>query len=135
MTECILARAGKGRWNEMPPMLKIVKNESGNATMRRHSQERDPESLRRVVCNGPSSGVADHLWSGDAESAGASGQRPSVDEHGERCRFTSRILPPYLRRSPKVAEVLLVRHLPGLSTRDLRPARCCSGRTLWGRRR
>ena len=29
-----------------------------------------------------------------------------VDEHGTRCWFTSRILPPNLRRSPKVAEGL-----------------------------
>jgi len=30
-----------------------------------------------------------------------------VDEDGERCRFTSQILPPYMRRSPKVAEVAM----------------------------
>ena len=29
-----------------------------------------------------------------------------VDDDGERRRFTSRILPPYRRRSPPVAEVL-----------------------------
>jgi putative transposase len=45
-----------------------------------------------------------------------------VDEEGERCRFTSRILPPYMRRSPKVGEVLPVLYLRGLSTGDLRPA-------------
>jgi putative transposase len=28
------------------------------------------------------------------------------DEQGQRQRFTSHILPPYMRRSPKVAEVL-----------------------------
>jgi len=28
------------------------------------------------------------------------------DEQGQRQRFTSSILPPYMRRSPKVAEVL-----------------------------
>ena len=31
-----------------------------------------------------------------------------LDEHGEHCRFTSESLPPYTRRSPEVAEVLLV---------------------------
>jgi hypothetical protein len=41
---------------------------------------------------------------------------------GKRCRFMRRILPPYLRPSPKVAEVLLVRQLRGLSKGDLRPA-------------
>src|SRR4029453_15487296 len=36
--------------------------------------------------------------------------------------FTSRILPPYMRRSPKVAEVLPVLYLRGLSTGDFREA-------------
>ena len=37
-------------------------------------------------------------------------------------RFTSRILPPYMRRSPKVAEVLPILYLRGLSTGDVREA-------------
>jgi transposase-like protein len=44
------------------------------------------------------------------------------DAHGRRQRFTSRILPPYMRRSPKVAEVLPLLYLRGLSTGDFRPA-------------
>ena len=43
-----------------------------------------------------------------------------VDERGQRQRFTSKILPPYMRRSPKVAEVLPVLYLRGLSTGDFR---------------
>ena len=39
-----------------------------------------------------------------------------------RQRFSSRILPPYMRRSPKVAEVLPVLYLRGLSTGDFREA-------------
>src|SRR5204863_5348918 len=45
-----------------------------------------------------------------------------TDQDGERRRFTSRILPPYMRRSPKVAEVLPVLYLRGLSTGDFREA-------------
>ena len=45
-----------------------------------------------------------------------------VDETGERQRFRSRILPPYMRRSPKVAEVLPLLYLHGLSTGDFRAA-------------
>lgn len=45
-----------------------------------------------------------------------------VDAQGERQRFTSRILPPYMRRSPKVAELLPVLYLRGLSTGDFREA-------------
>jgi putative transposase len=45
-----------------------------------------------------------------------------VDEAGQRQRFTSQILPPYMRRSPKVAEVLPILYLRGLSTGDFREA-------------
>jgi transposase-like protein len=41
---------------------------------------------------------------------------------GERQRFTSKILPPYMRRSPKVDEVLPILYLRGLSTGDFREA-------------
>jgi len=44
------------------------------------------------------------------------------DEQGGRQRFTSHILPPYMRRSPKVAELLPILYLRGLSTGDFRPA-------------
>jgi putative transposase len=45
-----------------------------------------------------------------------------IDEDGKRQRFTSHILTPYMRRSPKVAEVLPVLYLRGLSTGDFQPA-------------
>jgi transposase-like protein len=45
-----------------------------------------------------------------------------VDEAGERRRFRRRILPPYMRRSPKVAEVLPILSLRGLSTGNVREA-------------
>jgi transposase-like protein len=41
---------------------------------------------------------------------------------GERQRFTSRILPPYMRRSPKVDAVLPLLYLHGLSTGDFQEA-------------
>lgn len=41
-----------------------------------------------------------------------------MDGQGEWQRFTSWILPPYMRRSPKVAEALPVFYLRGLSTGD-----------------
>ena len=44
------------------------------------------------------------------------------EETGERQRFSSRILPAYARRSPKVNDVLPVLYLRGLSTGDFRPA-------------
>ena len=44
------------------------------------------------------------------------------EETGERQRFSSKILPAYARRSPKVTEVLPILYLRGLSTGDFRPA-------------
>lgn len=45
-----------------------------------------------------------------------------VDEDGEKQRFKSLILPPYMRRSPKVSEVLPLLYLHGLSSGDFLPA-------------
>ena len=46
-----------------------------------------------------------------------------VDEQtGERQKFSSRILPAYARRSPKVTDVLPILYLRGLSTGDFAPA-------------
>jgi len=45
-----------------------------------------------------------------------------IDEEGERQKFSSRILPAYARRSPKVGEVIPILYLRGLSTGDFRPA-------------
>jgi putative transposase len=45
-----------------------------------------------------------------------------VDEDGNRKRFKSVIVPPYMRRSPKVTEVLPLLYLHGLSSGDFVPA-------------
>jgi hypothetical protein len=44
-----------------------------------------------------------------------------LDQSGRRRRFTSQILLPYMRRSPKVAEVLPILYLRGLSTGEFPP--------------
>ena len=53
-------------------------------------------------------------------------QPPRVNDKrvvdGQRQRFTSQILPPYLRRSKSVSELLPVLYLRGLSTSDFSPA-------------
>ena len=49
-------------------------------------------------------------------------QAPRVHDRRPHHRFTSSILPPYMRRSPKVSEVLPVLYLRGLSTGDFKEA-------------
>lgn len=44
------------------------------------------------------------------------------DETGERKRFSSKILPPWCRKSPKISEVLPLLYLHGLSSGDFVPA-------------
>lgn len=45
-----------------------------------------------------------------------------VDADGQRQRFTSQMLPRYMRRAPKVTEVLPILYLRGLSTGDFQAA-------------
>lgn len=49
-------------------------------------------------------------------------EAPRVNDKREGERFSSKILPAYMRRSPKVTEVLPVLYLRGLSTGDFAPA-------------
>src|SRR4030088_2178617 len=49
-------------------------------------------------------------------------QAPRVHDRREGRRFSSAILPPWARRSPKVTEVLPVLYLRGISTNDFEPA-------------
>jgi transposase-like protein len=47
---------------------------------------------------------------------------PRVDDRRPEHRFTSRILPPYMRRSPRLEEALPILYLRGLSTGDFSEA-------------
>jgi len=47
---------------------------------------------------------------------------PRVNDRRPGARFVSALLPPYMRRSPKVSEVLPLLYLRGLSTGDFVPA-------------
>ncbi|MFL6226479.1 MAG: IS256 family transposase [Actinomycetes bacterium] len=88
-----------------------------------HAAERDEGGRRLVVRNG-------HARQREVTTvAGAVAVRaPRVDDRrvdpasGERVRFRSVILPPWCRKSPKVAEVLPLLYLHGLSTGDFVPA-------------
>jgi transposase-like protein len=45
-----------------------------------------------------------------------------IDDNGERCRFTSQILPPYLRRTKNMEDFLPYLYLKGISTGDFSDA-------------
>jgi hypothetical protein len=88
-----------------------------------HAAERDEDGRRRVVRNGY------HQPREVLTSAGAvEVTAPRVNDKrtdpvtGERRRFSSAILPPWARKTPKVTEVLPLLYLHGLSTGDFVPA-------------
>ena len=87
-----------------------------------HQHERDEDGHRLVVRNGKGRGRKVTCGAGTMELRAPRVNDKRADDMGERQRFTSRILPPYMRRSPKVAEVLPILYLRGLSTGDFREA-------------
>ena len=87
-----------------------------------HTHERDEQGHALVVRNGQARARKLTCGAGTIELRAPRVNDQRVDAAGERQRFTSQILPPYMRRSPKVAEVLPVLYLRGLSTGDFRPA-------------
>ena len=87
-----------------------------------HDEARDADGRRLVVRNGRAQARTVTCGAGTLEVRAPRVNDRRVDEEGERQRFTSRILPPYMRRSPKVAEVLPILYLRGLSTGDFREA-------------
>ncbi len=89
----------------------------------RHAEQLDEAGHRQVVRNGTARGRKITLGCGTVQVSAPRVNDKRLDEHGARQRFSSRILPPYMRRSPKVAEVLPVLYLRGLSTGDFREAR------------
>src|SRR5258705_3401989 len=143
-----LARGGK----EAAPMLKVVVDESAQdetdgrslldeiaregarrmlvaaletevaAYVEAHRDERDGDGHALVVRNGKGRTRKVTVGSGTIPVSAPRVNDRRIDQNDERRRVTSRILPPYMRRSPKVAEVLPVLYLRGLSTGDFREA-------------
>lgn len=83
----------------------------------RHAAEVDDEGRRLVVRNGHGKARTVTVGSGSIDV-----QAPRVDDRREGAKFTSSILPPYLRKSPKVESLLPVLYLKGLSTNDFKSA-------------
>jgi putative transposase len=84
--------------------------------------ERDERGRALVVRNGRARERKVLLGAGAVEVKAPRVDDRRVDEAGNRRRFKSVILPPYMRRSSKVSEVLPLLYLHGLSSGDFLPA-------------
>jgi transposase-like protein len=85
--------------------------------------EVDERGRRLVVRNGHAEPRTITTAAGRVEVRAPRVNDKRVDEAtGERCRFRSSILPPWARKSPKVAEVLPLMYLHGMSSGDFAPA-------------
>src|SRR3954467_11245190 len=89
----------------------------------RFARERDEDGKRLVGRNGRARERRVTVGSGTVAIQAPRVNDKRVDrETGERQKFSSKILPAYARRSPKVNDVLPVLYLRGLSTGDFGPA-------------
>jgi transposase-like protein len=85
--------------------------------------ERDERGRRLVVRNGHATCRQVMTSAGAVEvTAPRVNDKRTDPVTGERKRFASAILPPWARKSPKIAEVLPLLYLHGLSTGDFVPA-------------
>ena len=110
-----LAREGARR------MILVALEAEVEAYLERFRGVRGEDGRAAVVRNGRGKPRQVTLGSGTVTiEAPRVNDKREVD--GERQKFTSAILPPYLRRSQNVSELLPVLYLRGLSTGDFREA-------------
>ncbi|HLG67581.1 MAG TPA: IS256 family transposase [Acidimicrobiales bacterium] len=98
-------------------MLAVALLAERRAYLDEHAAERDATGHRLVVANGYARPREVLTGAGAVEV-----RAPRVDDRREGERFRSAILPAYMRKSPKVTEVLPILYLRGLSTGDFAPA-------------
>jgi transposase-like protein len=112
-----ICRAGAQR------MLAFALEAEVDAYLDQATGHRDERGHALVVRNGRARARTVVTGAGAIEVAAPRVNDRRLDEAtGKRRRFQSSILPPYVRRSPKVAEVLPLLYLHGLSTSDFVPA-------------
>ena len=91
-----------------------------------HQEARDEQGRRLVVRNGRARTRKGTCGAGTLEVSAPRVHDRRVDAAGQPQQFTCRILPPYMRRSPKVAEVLPILYLRACRRAiSVRPCWCC----------
>ena len=98
-------------------MLAVSLLAERRAYLEAHADLLDASGKRLVVGNGFARAREVTTGAGMVEVAA-----PRVDDRREGEKFSSAILPAYMRKSPKVTEVLPILYLRGLSTGDFAPA-------------
>src|SRR4051794_22516520 len=94
-----------------------------SARISRRTDEVDADGRRLVVRNGYARPREVLTSSGAVEVVAPRVNDKRIDEvTGQRRRFSSAILPPWCRKSPKINEVLPLLYLHGLSSNDFGPA-------------
>jgi putative transposase len=111
-----LAREGARR------MIAAALRAEADEYVERFSDELADDGRRLVVRNGRARERKVTVGSGTIPVRAPRVNDKRVEDTGGRQKFSSRILPAYARRSPKVGEVIPILYLRGLSTGDFRPA-------------
>ena len=92
-----------------------------------HSSHVDGQGHRLVVRNGHHPPRVIQSGSGSIEVRQPRVNDKRVDEEGNRFRFTPKILPPYLRKTKSIEELVPWLYLKGISTGDFPEALACLG--------
>ncbi len=98
-------------------MLEAALGAEVEAYIQRHQDERDEAGHALVVRNGKCQERTIHSGAGVLKI-----QAPRVNDQRKGQKFTSMILPPYMRRTPRLEEAVPVLYLRGLSTGDFSEA-------------
>jgi transposase-like protein len=93
----------------------------------RNSRQVDQAGHRLVVRNGHHPARKIQSGAGPIEVHQPRVNDRRVDEHGNRFHFTSKILPPYLRKTRAIEELVPWLYLKGISTSDFPEALACLG--------
>ena len=88
----------------------------------RHAHERDAAGHRQVVRNGHKDDREIQTGIGPITIRQPRINDKRVDENGQRLQFTSAILPPYLRKTRSIEELIPWLYLKGISTGDFSEA-------------